>query len=289
MEPLIIEAAITGTAANGERTIHLPVTPDQIVADAQRCRDAGASIIHVQAHDDTGRPTYRRDVYRQIFTRLRELDRDLIILGSTSGRLGEGFLGRSEVLAPGSGCRPDMASLPMGSYNVPNRAIVNTPDMIRALADAMHRGGIVPAWECLDMGMIDAAHWLISKGILIRPYYCTLVLGSLGTLGATAYHLAATVRALPEETIWSAAGIGRFQFFINSMAVTMGGHVRVGLADSLYFDTSKTQPATNPGMVDRIVKLARAAGRRIATPREARRRIGLAPAVIDVKPLRKAA
>ncbi len=288
MEPLIIYAAITGVPPNQEWSVHLPVSPDEIVADARRCRDAGASIVHIEARDETGRPTYKGDTYYEIFTRLRQSDPELILLGSTSGPLGVGFLGRSQVLSPGPGCRPDLASLPMGSHNLPNRASINSPDMIQALASAMDQRGIVPAWECLDMGMIDTAHYLISKGILVRPYYCTLVLGSLGTLSASACHLAAMVRSLPEGTVWSAAGIGRFQFFMNSLAVVMGGHVRVGLADNLYYDPSKTQPATNAGLVDRIVKLARAAGRRIASPGEARQRIGL-PAATAANPLPRAA
>jgi 3-keto-5-aminohexanoate cleavage enzyme len=288
MEPLIINAAITGVAPNRERSIHVPVRPDEIVEDARRCRDAGANIIHVQARDEKGLPTYHGEVYREVFTRLRELDPDLIISGSTSARVGEGFLGRAQVLAPGIGCRPDMASLPLGSHNFANQVSINGPDMIQALADRMDQQGVVPAWECYDLGMVDTAHYLISKGVLVRPYYCTFVLGSLGTLSASCYHLATMVRALPQQTVWSAAGIGRFQFFVNSMAVTMGGHVRVGLADNLYYDASKSQPATNAGLVDRIVKLARAAGREIASPAQARQRIGLRPQEAASR-LRKAA
>ena len=278
MEPLIINAAVTGMTPTKEHAPHLSVSPDEIVADARRCRDAGASIIHVHARDEMGRPTYKGEVYCEIFTRLRELDPELIISGSTSGRVGEGFRERLQVLCPGPGCRPDMASLTLGSHNLPRQASLNTPEMIEALARAMDRRSILPQWECLDLGMIDTAHYLISKGILGRPYCCNILLGSLGTLSASAYHLAVMVRALPQGTVWFAAGIGRFQFFINSMAVTMGGHVRVGLADNQHYDTSKTQPATNAGLIDRIVKLARAADRQIASAGEARRRIGLPPA-----------
>ena len=147
--------------------------------------------------------------------------------------------------------------------------------MIQALATAMNQRGIVPEWECFDLGMIDYAHYLIRKGFLREPYYCNILLGSLGTLSASAYHLALMVRALPEGTVWSAAGIGRWQWHVNSLAVTMGGHVRVGLEDNLYYDTGKTQLATNAGLIDRVANLARAAGREIATAAEARRIIGL--------------
>ena len=107
------------------------------------------------------------------------------------------------------------------------------------------------------------------------PYYANILLGSRGTLSATPYNLAMMVRALPESTLWSATGIGRFQFYVNAMAVTMGGHVRVGLEDNLFYDVEKRHPATDAGLISRVVKLARAAGRSIASPDETRRMLGL--------------
>jgi uncharacterized protein (DUF849 family) len=83
------------------------------------------------------------------------------------------------------------------------------------------------------------------------------------------------VRALPEGAVWSATGIGRFQFYVNSMAITMGGHVRTGLEDNLYYDNEKKHLATNPGLIERIVNVARAIGREIASPDKTRQLIGL--------------
>jgi uncharacterized protein (DUF849 family) len=100
----------------------------------------------------------------------------------------------------------------------------------------------------------------------------------LGTLAATPFHLAALSMALPADASWAGAGIGRYQFFVNSLAITMGGHVRVGLEDNLYFDTHKQRLASNPTLVERLAKLAQAAGRAIATPAESRAMIGLPPA-----------
>jgi 3-keto-5-aminohexanoate cleavage enzyme len=85
------------------------------------------------------------------------------------------------------------------------------------------------------------------------------------------------VRSLPQGSTWAGAGIGRFQFFVNTMAITMGGHVRVGLEDNLHFDPGKERPATNVDLVKRLVGVARAVDREIATPREARELIGLSP------------
>jgi uncharacterized protein (DUF849 family) len=168
-----------------------------------------------------------------------------------------------------------LASLTLGSLNFPRQASINDPDMIKRLALAMKQRGIVPELEIFDLGMAEVAHYLIDKQVLAPPFYANILLGSLGTLSATPDNLCAVVRALPPGTAWAATGIGRHQFFINSLAVTMGGHVRVGLEDALYYDWTAKQPATNARLIERIVVLARAAGREIATAEEARQIIGM--------------
>jgi hypothetical protein len=119
----------------------------------------------------------------------------------------------------------------------------------------------------------ECRHWIIQ--FLGPPFYANILLGSLGTLNATPDNLCAVVRSLPPGTTWAATGIGRYQFFINSLAVTMGGHVRVGLEDALYYDWTAKRPATNARLIERIVLLARAAGREVATAEEARQIIGM--------------
>jgi uncharacterized protein (DUF849 family) len=139
----------------------------------------------------------------------------------------------------------------------------------------MQELGVVPEWECFDLGMVEYSHYLVSHGILKPPFYCNILLGSLGTMGATASNLALAVNSLPDGVTWAAAGIGRFQFTANSLAVVMGGHVRIGLEDNIWYDDDRTIPATNYSLIERIVKLAQAAGREIATPDDAREIIGL--------------
>lgn len=275
MDKLIINAAITGMVPTKADNPHLPVTADEIVADVKRCRDAGASIVHLHARNQDGEGTYHKAIYLEIMGRVRQECPDIIISGSTSGRIYREFWQRSEVLEPGPGVRPDLGSLTLGSLNFPNQASVNEPSMIEALASAMQARGIVPEWECFEVGMIDYAHYLIRKGILRKPYYSNLFLGSLGTISATPDNLTNMVRSLPEGTIWSATGIGRFQFSVNCLAIAMGGHVRVGLEDSLYYDESKKHLATNAGLIERLVRVARAMEREIATPDEARQIIAL--------------
>jgi uncharacterized protein (DUF849 family) len=254
---------------------NLPVSPQEIVEDARRCRDAGASMVHVHARDEGGRPTHRADVYREIVTGVREACPDLIVVVSTSGRVEPDFEPRSEVLALEGAAKPDMASLTLGSLNFPRQASISEPETIRRLAEAMRERGIVPELEVFDFGMVDYAKYLIERGTLEEPFYFNLILGSLGTLRATPLHLAALAEALPGGSIWAGAGIGRFQLEVNSMAIAMGGHVRVGLEDNLFFDSEKTRPASNESLVRRLVEIARACEREIASPQEAREQIGL--------------
>jgi len=125
------------------------------------------------------------------------------------------------------------------------------------------------------MGMIDYAKWLIKSELLKRPLYFNLLLGSLGTIQASPFNLAMMVNSLPEGATWAATGIGSSQFPINALAITMGGHVRVGLEDSLFMDAGKKDLASNPRLVERLVRLARMVGREPASTEETRKIIGL--------------
>ncbi|MGE5690128.1 MAG: 3-keto-5-aminohexanoate cleavage protein [Pseudomonadota bacterium] len=276
--PLIVNAALTGMVPTREDNPNVPITPEEIAADAARCRAAGASIVHLHARDVHGTPTYRAEVYADVVAAVREAAPDLIVCVSTSGRTFRRFEERSEVLSLDGELKPELASLTLGSLNFPTQASVNEPAMIRRLAERMRERGIVPELEVFDLGMLDYASYLIGRGVLEPPFYVNLLLGSLGTLAATPFHLATLVTSLPPATTWAAAGIGRFQLAVNAMAITMGGHVRVGLEDNLWLDTEKTRPASNVALVERLVRVAEAVERPVATPEVARRLIGLEPA-----------
>jgi 3-keto-5-aminohexanoate cleavage enzyme len=255
---------------------HVPTTPDEIADDCARCFAAGASILHLHARDDDGKPTWCPDRNREVIVKVKRRCPGAIICVSTSGRTYKEFAQRSAVLDLDGDAKPDMASLTLGSLNFPKQASVNEPAMIKALAEKMRARGIVPELEVFDFGMLDYAKYLIDHGILCPPLYFNLLLGSLGTLSATPFNLATLVSQLPAGATWAGAGIGRFQFPINSMSITMGGHVRVGLEDNLFLDAEKKRPATNVEMVQRAVKIATACEREIASPSETRRIIGLA-------------
>ena len=274
-EPLIVNAALTGMVPTKADNPALPVTPAEIADDAERCVEAGASILHVHARDPDGTPTWRADVYADIIERIRARCPDAIVCVSTSGRLWSELEKRAEVLELEGPLKPELASLTLGSLNFPKQASMNEPQTIVGLAERMRDRGIVPELEIFDLGMVDYARFLIGRGVLREPFVFNVLLGSLGTLAATPLHLALATGALPEGSIWAGAGIGRFQLLVNTLAIASGGHVRVGLEDNLWLDAERERPATNRALVERLVAVARACGREIATPARARELIGL--------------
>jgi uncharacterized protein (DUF849 family) len=232
-------------------------------------------MFHVHARDENEDPAWQSSIYRSIILAVRAQCPAAVIVVSTSGRTHGAFEQRSDVLNLDGDAKPDMASLTLGSLNFPKQASINEPSMIRRLADAMRERSIVPELEVFDFGMLDYAKYLIDRRILREPFYFNLLLGSLGTVSATPFNLASLVMQLPAGAVWAAAGIGRFQLAMNSLAIVTGGNVRVGLEDNLYLDEEKTQPATNVRLVERLVKVAEAIERPVATIAQTREMIGL--------------
>ncbi len=270
-----MNAALTGMVPTKADNPAVPVSAEEIAADAERVVAAGAAILHLHARDEDGSPTWRTDVYREIVHCVRDRCPDAVICVSTSGRTFKTFEERAAVLDLDGDEAPELASLTLGSLNFPTQASVNEPDMIRRLAERMQERGITPELEVFDLGMTDYLGHLVDREILQPPYYVNILLGSLGTLSAGAFNLGAVVRALPPGATWSAGGIGRFQLDVNTLSIAMGGHVRVGLEDNLWFDRRRTIAADNESLVRRVVDIAAALERTPATPDAARAAIGL--------------
>lgn len=273
--PLVINLALTGMVPRRKDNLHVPLTPDEVAADVQKCFDAGARIFHIHARGEDEQPIYHREVFAEMIRKIKQSIPDAIICATTSGRLYKSFEERGDVLSLDGDLKPDLASLTLGSLNFPEQAFVNEPEMIVKLATRMNERGIVPELEVFDFGMLDYTHYLIGRGILKPPFVFNLLLGSLGTLSATPLNLALLIERLPAGSFWSAAGIGRFQFSMNALGVAMGGNVRTGLEDNLYMDGEKNELASNEKFVKRITTYALALGRRIATPDETRQMLGL--------------
>jgi 3-keto-5-aminohexanoate cleavage enzyme len=274
-DELIVNLCPTGMVPTKADNPHLPVTPHEVASDVRRCADAGASIVHIHPRDEAGRPTQDPARAAEYIRAARNQTPEIVICITTSGRAQPELADRVKVVELEGDARPEMASLTLGSLNFPNQPSINAPQTIDGLARAMQERSVVPEWEIFDFGMLDYALYLRDRGLLTGPVYANLLLGSLGSLAATPLNLALLVERLPKGSTWAAAGIGRYQFAMNRLAIAMGGGVRVGLEDNLWFDHSRTDAASNPRLVERLVTIGRAMGREPATPAQVRERLGI--------------
>nr|WP_199732106.1 3-keto-5-aminohexanoate cleavage protein [Cellulomonas triticagri] len=274
-DPVIVNLCPTGMVPRRATVPHVPVTPAQIAADVARCVDAGASMVHLHARGDDEAPTWRRERFEEIVAAVVDRAPEVIIVVTTSGRDWQDVDRRAESLDVHEAARPEMASLTLGSMNFPTGPSVNAPETIAALASRMRDRGIVPELEIFDVGMANVLGHLRKTAVLADPTYVNILWGSRGTADLSAINIAAVLAALPAGSTWAFAGIGRFQLRANTMAMALGGHVRVGLEDNPYEEWAGRTPATNPRLVERVVKIGRALGREPASAARAREIIGL--------------
>jgi 3-keto-5-aminohexanoate cleavage enzyme len=264
MDKLIITAAVTGSLPTRRMTPHVPITPEEIVRDGMACEAAGASVIHLHARDPRDEsPASDYALFEAICDGIRAETR-LISQISTGGRAGMAYQQRCERLK----LKPEMASLTTGSVNFPNSVYENSPDLIEALAADMRKYGIKPEMEIFDVSMISNATALLTKGLVTAPLHFDFVMGLKGAIPASIENLVHMRNSIPADATWTVAGIGRAQLPMTTHAILMGGHVRVGLEDNIYY--RRGELATNAQLVERVVQLAKIVGREIATPDEAR-------------------
>jgi 3-keto-5-aminohexanoate cleavage enzyme len=277
-EELIVNFCPTGMVPTKAMTPHVPISPAEVIDDACGALERGVAIVHLHARDDRGRPTYKGEIYETMILGIRRHFPDAITCVSCSGRNFPEFERRGEVLELTGAARPDLASLTMTTLDFPTGTSQNAPEMVVALGEKMVARGVKPEIECFDFGMINAANMLIAKGLLGEPpYYFNLLLGSRYSVPATARHLSNMLVDLPQESVWSAAGIGLFQLPMNMLALAMGGHCRVGLEDNIYHGFDRSRLATNLGLVERLAAIAETFGRPLASPARAREMLGLRP------------
>jgi len=275
---LIVNFAPTGMIPTKEMTPHVPISVEEIVADVRRAVDIGITMVHLHARDAaTGESTYKAEVYGEIIRGVRSFSEDLIICVSLSGRSIKEFEKRAEPLQLDGELKPDMASLTLSSLNFNRMASINSPQMIQKLAGEMKRRGILAELEAFDAGMINYAKYLERKGFLEPPHYFNLLLGNIACAQADLLHTGVMIRDLPENSFWSLAGIGNYQWMMNSLAVVSGGGVRVGLEDNIWFDAGRTKLASNCDLLGRIHALAEASGRIVMSPGKLRKLLNLLP------------
>jgi len=274
---LIIDFTPTGMIPVKSMNPHVPVRVNEIIEDVREAWELGITKVHLHARDPlTESPAWKKEVYGEIISGIREFAPGLVICVSLSGRTFHRFEERSDALDLEGPLKPDMGSLTLSSLNFNKIASMNTPDMIRDLAAKMKQLGIVPELEAFDAGMINYAKYLFKKELLTAPYYFNLLLGNIACAQADLLHAGIMIRDLPENSLWSLAGIGDEQLRMNSVAIAIGGGVRVGLEDNIWYNSSRTIPARNTDLLKRIHLLADANERKIMTSAEFRLRMNMA-------------
>lgn len=273
---VIINFTPTGMIPTKEMTPYVPVTPQEIIEDVHEATEIGITMVHLHARDkQSGKPTYKTEVYSDIIAGIRRFSSDLVICVSLSGRTFSEFEKRVEPLSLEGDLKPDMGSLTLSSLNFNKETSVNSPDMVQALAREMKRRGILPELEAFDAGMINYASYLERKELLEPPHFFNLILGNIACAQADLLHAGVMLGDLPPNSLWSLGGVGDFQLIMNSVAIAAGGGVRIGLEDNIWYDPGRTRLASNADLVHRIHRLAQANERRIMAPAELRRLLNL--------------
>lgn len=265
-QPVIITAALLGAELTRENTPYLPLSPEEIAAEARAAYDAGAAIVHVHARDRNGVPSQNVEDYRKIIEAIRARAPQLIVQVSTGGAV---WMSAEERLQP-LALQPDMASLTTGTVNFGEEVFSNPMPMVREFARAMQARGIRPELEIFDSGMIPSALRLLKEGLLSEPLHFNLVLGVPGGAAGTIKNLLHMVESLHPNCTWTASGIGAAQLPLTTAAILLGGHVRVGLEDNIYYRRGVLAEGNAP-LVARAARLANELGRPPASPQEARR------------------
>lgn len=277
---VVITVAQTGAMSSKSMNPNVPEQPDEIAASAYDCFNEGAAICHIHARGKDGLPTADTEIYQDIHDRIRAKC-NMIIQDSTGGGPNLSQEERIQCLKTG----PEMASLNMGSLMriggpYKGTAWSNLPEEIDHYVKEMAKYNVKPEMEVFNHGMLVDVRRVIKEGLVKKPYYVNIVLGMRyqGAEPATPETLYSIVKSLPPDTIFNCTGVGSMQTPMAAMAMILGGCVRVGLEDNLYYSKGELAKS-NAQLVARIVRIARDLGMEPATPDEARAYFGLTTAV----------
>lgn len=276
----VITCALTGVLTDPAQH-RVPVTPEQMAAEARRAFDAGASIVHVhfrRQEPGMGRlPTWDPEVAGSICDAIRAEVPELLINMST-GVIGGDISGPVACLER---VRPEIAALNAGSLNYlrtrrngawawPPILFDNPVDKVKAMFEAITAVGGAAECECFDTGILRSVSMFLANGMLRRPVHVSLVMGVASGMPAKASWLPLLLDELPEGAHWQTIAIGRENVWdLHQRTAELGGHLRSGLEDTFYLpDGSKTDG--NGPLIEALAATARAAGREIASPAEAK-------------------
>lgn len=286
-----LTCAVTGNITTPDQTPHLPVTPAQIADECLAAGEAGAAAVHIHVRDpNTGKPSMELELYREVFDKVRRANPELII-NLTTGPGGR-FIPSVEdprVAAPGSSLvqpekrvehvrilKPDVCSLDLNTMNSGGDVVINTPRNVRIMAKIMREAGVKPELEIFDSGDMHLALDLIADGTLDGPGMWTFVTGVKYGFSSSPETLMYARSLLPAGAIWSAFGIGRFEFPIVAQAWLAGGHIRVGMEDNIYLEKG-VLAQSNAELVSKAKRIIQDLGGELANPREARAMLNLPP------------
>jgi len=275
---VIVTVAQTGALVSKAQNPNVPEQPDEIAASAYDCYNEGAAIIHIHARDKDGKPTGSAEVFREIHQKIRAKC-NVIIQDSTGGGPNLTVEQRTECLE----AYPEMASLNMGTMMrtmgpYAGTPFANTRGDIEAFVTRMKEFGVKPEMEVYNLTMFREVNNLIRKGLVEKPYYVDLILGMAyqGALEGDPRYLPVYLQFLPPDTLFNSLGVGAAQTPVATMGMILGGCVRVGLEDNIYYHKGELAKS-NAQLVARIVRIARDLGKEPAKPEEAREILGLKP------------
>jgi 3-keto-5-aminohexanoate cleavage enzyme len=265
----ILTAAIVGAEITRTQTPYLPISADEIADEAARCRDAGASVVHLHVRNPDGTPSQSSELFARAIEAIRAKS-DVVVQTSTGGAVGMSIDERAGPLA----CRPEMATLNCGTLNFGDDVFVNSRPQIRDLARRIRDAGSLPELECYEVGHIDEALSLFTEGLISAPLHFQFVLGVPGGIGAREDVIRFMAAQIPEGATWAVAAIGRHQRPMTEAALRVGGHARVGLEDNIYLSKGVLTEGSAP-LVARAAAFAKSVGRSVADPARARTLLGL--------------
>ena len=296
LRKVIITAAVTGAGPTPTMSPYLPITPGQIVDDAVGAFEAGAAIAHVHArHPETGEPTPDLGLFREIVTEIKR--RTGMVVCITTG--GAGTVEERIAVVPEF--KPELATLNCGSLNITTAFLydqmkdrlkydwehphiaredfvfTNTYEMIKTYARIDRENDTKPEIEIWDTGQITAVNYMINSGMVEKPVHLQFVMGSLSGIAATPDALVYAYQRSKDvlgDFTWSVAAIGKDQLRMAAVTLAMGGHVRVGMEDSLFCGYGRLA-RSSAEQVKRVVTMARELSIEPATSDEAREMIGL--------------
>ncbi|MBE0453139.1 3-keto-5-aminohexanoate cleavage protein [Roseovarius autotrophicus] len=288
---VFITCAVTGSGGTQHKSPHVPRSPEQIAASAIDAAKAGAAVVHCHVRDpETGAPARDPALYREVTERIRDAEVDVVLnltagmggdltLGGTDSPLppiaGTDMIGAAERVQHVVDCRPELCTLDCGTMNFAEAdyIMVNTPGMLRDMAQRMAASGTRIEIEAFDTGHLWFAKQLVAEGIIADPVLVQLCMGVPWGAPDDLNTFMAMVNNVPAGWHWSAFALGRNEMPYVAASVLAGGNVRVGLEDNLYLE--KGVLATNAQLVERAVTIVEAMGARVIGPDALRERLKL--------------